>query len=393
MPGNSEFDVFVSYCHEDRGWAHAFAQHLKDSGLSVFIDQDRLEFGRPVPDQVLAAITAATNVAVVCTPASKLSDWVQHERAYAIALRKRCFLIELKKTDFSRSPEQSLYRADLTNAHTREHIYHRLLEQLGCREPSKAPLSPYPSTSFELVKGGRALAIGAHWDDILLGCFGTLLKLKYCYRYEVVLAVLCTNYHGCYYGRLQPNFESRIQSLYGAIQSDCDFELYLARAQLGHPPEELPDRAFSQNSAKLNLEIRQLADRYKDCNLVFAPPIDDRHEDHALTGKAVFSHFRESHQSVLEYEIKPHVERGFIPNVFVGLADPVPLSRDGETFAQKKVNLLNRLIIDSTDTKVGGADLHFDRETLISRLRINAQDHGGDREVRYGEVFRGQVRL
>jgi hypothetical protein len=58
-----------------------------------------------------------------------------------------------------------------------------------------------------------------------------------------------------------------------------------------------------------------------------------------------------------------------------------------------KVKTLTQLILGNSGTSIEGAELHFEDEILKARMRINALDYGGNREVQYGEAFRGTIHL
>lgn len=80
----------------------------------------------------------------------------------------------------------------------------------------------------------------------------------------------------------------------------------------------------------------------------------------------------------------------------MGLSDQLPndavVGYNGcKTLADLKATMLTRYVVNEDGTMIEGADMHFDKDTLLARLRINALDHGGDRNIRYGEIFRGRV--
>ncbi len=205
--------------------------------------------------------------------------------------QKKIILVKLEKTDLSRFPPEFTqgYYIDLTVPDTRQEQYKCLLLDLGCH--GSIPNCPILtlSKSFDLVRCGRVLAIGAHWDDILLGCFGTLLKLKRFFHYEVNVVVLCTGYNGYYYGKEQKDLPGRIKGIYNGLFPEPEGFI----CNIVDPQKyTIPDRGFAQSQSAVNLCIHDLANDGKDFNLILAPPLDDYHEDHAITGKLVMSHFR-----------------------------------------------------------------------------------------------------
>jgi len=51
----------------------------------------------------------------------------------------------------------------------------------------------------------KVLAVGSHFDDVWLGCSGTLMRLRECYDAQVAIVTLCTQYPNDYYGRYRLN--------------------------------------------------------------------------------------------------------------------------------------------------------------------------------------------
>src|SRR5205807_445283 len=171
-----------------------------------------------------------------------------------------------------------LKRVDLTqsNPAERKASYHRLLKKLGVKKnplpnpPRDLEIDSRPKKSFHLSPGGKALAIGSHWDDILLGCFGTLLKLRLVFNYDVEVCVLCNEYPGGrYYGLVQPaGFEKKIQKI---LKDICEKHEMKFRPPLEATRQEtkIVDRRFHDNARHLHEEMRKLAHKHEDYNLIF----------------------------------------------------------------------------------------------------------------------------
>lgn len=228
--------------------------------------------------------------------------------------------------------------------------------------------------SFELVSNGKVLAIGSHWDDILLGCLGTLIKLRLLYNYEVTLITLCNSYNNKYYGNEQDNLVNHIKTIYGKFVADP----YQFKVVHTESVDAIMDRKFN-SSGIIGDKIQGYSSDYGDYNLILCPPADDEHEDHAIAGRLVRSSFRNAYQTVLEYEIKKYTEDLFVPNVFINL---------DENVANAKVDLLQGI-----STLIKGSGRLFSRESLRARLIVNANSYSKGGDCKYGEIFRGRIQL
>jgi formylglycine-generating enzyme required for sulfatase activity len=75
-------DIFVSYTHTDRDRAERFAQRFRDSGFSVWWDDDinpRVSWDETIERE----IDSAASVVVLWSPRSVASEWVRKEAHYA----------------------------------------------------------------------------------------------------------------------------------------------------------------------------------------------------------------------------------------------------------------------------------------------------------------------
>lgn len=157
----------------------------------------------------------------------------------------------------------------------------------------------------------RVLCLGAHSDDIEIGCGGTLLTLaERGYRLDLTWVVLSAEG-----GRADESAQS-VRALLGAV---ANLDLKICAFRDSHFPAE-----FVQLKERLS-EIR------RDCSpdLVFTHCLDDRHQDHRLVGELTWQTWR--NHLVLEYEIPKYEGDLGHPNVYV------PLS---STAAERKVSHL-----------------------------------------------------
>jgi LmbE family N-acetylglucosaminyl deacetylase len=199
-------------------------------------------------------------------------------------------------------------------------------------------------------KGLNILCLGAHCDDIEIGCGGTILKLIENYPIaHLKWVVFASN-------------ELRKQ------EAVASAEKFLA---------DVPDKeivvldyrdAFLSFSA---LEIKEYFESIKkgfDPDLVFTHFRNDRHQDHRLISDLSWNTFR-SHL-ILEYEIPKYDGDLGIPNSFCTLS---------QEQADRKVDIL----LECFESQ--GSKHWFDRETFFSLMRIRGMEcaHKG----KFAEAF------
>lgn len=190
----------------------------------------------------------------------------------------------------------------------------------------------------------RVLCLGAHPDDIEIGCGGTLLGLSQGRDVAVTNLVLTGS------GRR-------------ADEARAAGELFVPGSQttvLGLPDGRLP---AVWDSVKEALE-GQAATLQPD--LIFCPRADDAHQDHRLIGSLVTTAWRRS--TVLHYEIPKW------DGDFRSVTHYVPLSAE---LACQKVELLDRAFPSQRDRD------WWDEETFLSLMRIR----GVECRARYAEGF------
>ncbi len=144
----------------------------------------------------------------------------------------------------------------------------------------------------------RILCIGAHCDDIEIGCGGTLLKLLARGSCDVTWVVFSSS--------PQRAAELRVSS-----------RLFLRRAHHSHLVSyEFRDSYFPGDYTTIKDTFGQLRS-LPDPDLVFTHHHADRHQDHRLLSELTGNLFRR--HLVLEYEI-PKLEGGLTtPNAYVQL--------------------------------------------------------------------------
>jgi len=399
------WDVFVSHNRQDKPWVRIFVQHLRKLGMQVFFDEDSVPPGGEFQREVTEAIKESRTCVFVITAASVLSPWVADEINTAFHYRAasnnqlRIIPVYLDSVRLDHAGLDTAAAIYLTEKNMRDRNYRRLLDGIapGSDLSQVGPKSfPWPGSrdpvdTLKFNKGGKAIAIGAHWDDILLGCLGTLLRLQLLHDYTVTVAVLCNTYADRYYDRPQEDLLGKIRHIYGELAQRFAINFIMPDAA------QIMDRSFRDKEDRVDARVAALAQAYSDCDLIFTTASDDGHVDHAVTGRLVQSHFLRPDHTVLDYEVKRHTDRSFVPNIFVNLDSPPP---EGSCLGALKVRLLSGLVVDGKDlsgaatrTEIAGSDYVFGQRPLEARLLINALDYSGNKSIKYGEVFRGTISL
>ncbi len=189
------------------------------------------------------------------------------------------------------------------------------------------------------------LAIGAHPDDIEIGCGGTLLLLRERGDVDIRTLVLTGT----------PEREKE------AVQAARLFGLPAAPVFAGLPDTRLPDHPGRVKDA---LEAFREANAAPDVLLV--PRTDDAHQDHRLLGTMATTVWRGP--LVLHYEIPKWDGDLGRPNVYVPLADEV---------ARRKFALLDEAFPSQHGRH------WWDEEFFTALMRLR----GAETQTRYAEAF------
>ncbi|HKZ65995.1 MAG TPA: PIG-L deacetylase family protein [Chitinophagaceae bacterium] len=198
--------------------------------------------------------------------------------------------------------------------------------------------------------GYSILCMGAHCDDIEIGCGGSLLNLLETHPVDFVQWVV---------------FASDEERKQEAITS--------ANAFLKNAKEK-EILVFDYRDAFLNysgMEIKEKFESIKkeiDPDLIFTHYRDDRHQDHKLLSDFTWNTFRQ--HLILEYEIPKFDGDLGMPNFFVRL---------NEEQANKKT----QIIMDSFKSQAGKH--WFDKETFQALMRIRGMESAC--MTKYAEAF------
>lgn len=154
----------------------------------------------------------------------------------------------------------------------------------------------------------RVLCLGAHSDDVEIGCAGTLLRWIDDYeRVDVTLAVLSAGV---------PRGDEAQRSAHALLRDAATVDVVLGDLEDAHMPADL-------RRAKNFLE--GLRNR-SEVDVVLTHTLDDRHQDHRFIAELTWQCWRD--HLILAYEIPKYEGDLGRPNVFV------PLTR---AIAERKV--------------------------------------------------------
>ncbi|HEY0341868.1 MAG TPA: PIG-L deacetylase family protein [Steroidobacteraceae bacterium] len=208
--------------------------------------------------------------------------------------------------------------------------------------------------NFARAAGGarRVLCLGAHCDDIEIGCGGTLLALQESGDFHIDWAVFS--------GTQTRRAEARAAML-GLVKRR-------ARGTLSFG--DFPDGRFPA----CYVEIKAFAEELKKTHapdIVLCHEREDRHQDHRMVNELAWSTFRD--QLILEYEI-PKWDGGLgQPNIYV----PVSAAQ-----ARRKVAVLLKAYRTQSSRD------WFTAETFMALLRLRGVECRAPSG--YAEAFHGR---
>jgi LmbE family N-acetylglucosaminyl deacetylase len=203
---------------------------------------------------------------------------------------------------------------------------------------------------FELMRARSVLCLGAHPDDIEIGCGGTLLSmLKANPDLKVDWAVFSCN-------------GPRLQEAKGAFQAwcqgakNCSLHLF-----------EFHDTMFPSQWPEIKQAVHTLGNSLQP-DLIFTHRREDVHQDHRTLCEVTWNAFR--NHTILEYEIPKYEGDLGNPNVYVPLTSEI---------ASSKVELLLRLFNSQQDKP------WYDAETFRALMRIRGVESKA--ESGFSEAF------
>jgi LmbE family N-acetylglucosaminyl deacetylase len=199
----------------------------------------------------------------------------------------------------------------------------------------------------------RVLCVGAHCDDIEIGCGATLCALQGRRQKAVIDWVVLSGT-----GERRKETQRAMRML---VRPGCRGEL-----QFG----DFPDGRFPSVYAEIKTFCESLKDK-PEPDLILCHEREDRHQDHRVVNEMIWSTFRD--HVVLEYEV-PKWDGGLgHPNIYVPVA-----AKD----ADAKVDALMK-------SYPSQADRHwYTRDTFLAMLRLRGMECRS--QSGYAEAFHGR---
>ena len=100
--------IFISYSHKDTTYAHGLADHLRNMGFDIWMDE-RLDYGSQWPLEIQKQLDACAAFILIMTPRAFASDWVQSELQRAKRKLKPIFPLLLEGNEPWLSVESTQY--------------------------------------------------------------------------------------------------------------------------------------------------------------------------------------------------------------------------------------------------------------------------------------------
>ncbi len=193
------------------------------------------------------------------------------------------------------------------------------------------------------------LCLGAHSDDIEIGCGGTLLQLRQ--------ANTKIRFHWVVFSAIGRRGEEA-RNAAELFTAGCDKEVFV---------KEYRDGFLPYSGGQVKDVFEELKGRVNP-DLVFTPWQGDAHQDHRLVCELTWNTFRD--HLILEYEIPKYDGDMGRPNVFVPLETPV---------YQKKMDNL----FEAFESQLSKP--WFARETFLGLMRLRGMESNASSG--YAEAF------
>ena len=197
--------------------------------------------------------------------------------------------------------------------------------------------------------GLRVLCLGAHCDDIEIGCGGTIMRLNEEYKTQQVKWIVFTS-------TPERNIEAEKSAEY-FLKNVTNKEVVIKDFKDGYLPSV---------AEKVKVLLEELKEFRPD--IIFTHCRHDLHQDHRVVSELTWNTFRD--HMILEYEIPKYDGDLGHPNLFVPLE---------ASHAEKKVHTILSYFPSQVSKQ------WFDRETFFALLRIRGLESAS--KSRYAEAF------
>jgi LmbE family N-acetylglucosaminyl deacetylase len=202
----------------------------------------------------------------------------------------------------------------------------------------------------ERSSGLRILCLGAHSDDLEIGCGGTILNLTERHRDTDILWVV----FGTQGRREREASESARYLLKRAKKKRIIIKSFR-------------DGFFPYLGPSIKNYFERLKKEFSP-DLIFTHYRDDLHQDHRLISDLTWNSYRD--HLILEYEVPKYDGDLGSPNFFVHLDEPT---------CQKKINLILKFF------KTQGNKHWFTKDTFLSIMRLRGIESSSP--TKYAEAF------
>jgi len=196
--------------------------------------------------------------------------------------------------------------------------------------------------------GLKLLFLGAHCDDIEIGCGGTILKLADEYPVEHVQWVVFTS---------TPQRKEEAENSAAYFLENVKSRDIIIR--------DFKDGILPQQALEVKNYFEEIKKRYTP-DVIFTHYRKDLHQDHRLINELTWNTFRD--HLILEYEIQKYDGDLGNPGLFVRVHDNT---------AKRKVHAILKYFVSQTSRH------WFDEEAFLALMRIR----GMEAATRYAEAF------
>ena len=208
----------------------------------------------------------------------------------------------------------------------------------------------FNSRFFRENKQPKILCLGAHPDDIEIGCGGTILRIiKEVSEAQFYWVVFCGNPE-----RVKEAYQSANMFLTGTKSNEIDIQDYR-------------ESYFPFIGADIKDYFEKIRKEFSP-DLIFTHYNTDAHQDHQLISDLTWNTFRD--HLILEYEIPKYDGDLGNPNLFINL---------DKTVVQRKINFIFEIFKSQAEKQ------WFDKDTFRSILRLRGIESNSP--TKYAEAF------